>query len=226
MKRKAVTAEGLKEASRLIKEFFDRRPDLEDCRKEFTKAVRVIRESFQENGTLFLCGNGGSYADCLHISSEFMKSFERRRDLPASHVNALKDDPLGKDLAGELESGLRAIPLGLNGSLNSAVWNDKKRANIHFAQELYVLGDRGDVLLAISTSGNSKSVQYAIAVAQLLGIKVIGLTGPGGGQVAKLADVVLRLPGERTFLAQESHQALYHLLCRAIEAAFFPTPRE
>lgn len=222
MRKQTVSTEGLKIASRLITEFFGQRPELAPCRRSFEKAVRMIRECFQNGNTLFICGSGGSYADALHISGEFLKSFARKRPLPDAHASALKKDPIGIEIADSLERGFPVIPLGMNSSLNTALWNDNSQPNLHFAQELYVLGNRSDILLAISTSGNSRSALYAAAVADILGIDVIGLTGPEGGLLAERADLPLKLPGDQTYKAQESHQAIYHLLCLAIEAAFFP----
>jgi len=213
------------EARRIIAEFFAQRPDLAGCRAAFEKAFRAVAACFRANRTLFLCGNGGSYADCLHIGGELLKAFERRRPLPAAHYKALRKDPYGKELADEIQAGFRAVPLGLNGSLVSAILNDTNRADLHFAQELYVMGEKGDLLLAISTSGASRNVLNAMTVARVLGIRTIGLTGPAGGEVAKRADIALRLPGSRARLAQESHLVCYHALCLAIEAAFFAESR-
>ena len=222
MNKNVISTAGRGPARRIIEEFFAQRPDLAGCRQDFDRAFRLIVECFRHAGTLFLCGNGGSFADALHISAELVKSFERRRPVTEAHARALRSDPIGKKLADELETGLRAVPLGLNGSLASAIWNDKKQPNIHLAQELYVMGRRGDVLLAISTSGNAKNVLYAMAVARVLGMKTIALTGAGGGRMAARGDVALRLPATRTCLVQEQHQAVYHALCLAVEAAFFP----
>jgi D-sedoheptulose 7-phosphate isomerase len=222
---RTISPKGRAEAQRIIAEFFAERPDLTTCRDAFEQTFRVAIACFRANRTLFLCGNGGSYADCLHIGGELLKTFERRRPLPAAHHKALKRDPYGKDLANEIQAGFRALPLGLNASLVSAILNDSNRADLHFAQELYVMGQKGDLLLAISTSGSSRNVLNAMAVARVLGIRTIGLTGPKGGEVAERADIALRLPGPRTRQAQESHLACYHALCLAIEATFFPENR-
>lgn len=222
MKKRTTPAKGLAEARGIIGEFFDERSDLAGCREDFVAVFQEVLRCFRNNGTLFLCGNGGSFADCLHISGELVKTFERERPLPPEHARALKKEKYGKDLANELQCGFRAVPLGLSGSLVSAIWNDSDVPNIHYAQELYVMGRPGDVLLAISTSGTARNLLYAMAAARTIGVRTIGLTGPDGGDVARLADAALRLPGGSTRHVQEAHLVCYHLLCLAVEAAFFP----
>ncbi|MBN1868203.1 SIS domain-containing protein [Candidatus Sumerlaeota bacterium] len=225
MKQRNRPPQGLAQARRMVREFFDGRPEIESCRADFLRAFDLLVRTFQEGGTLFLCGNGGSYADCLHISGELVKTFDRERPLPAAHYKALKKDPDGKNLADEIQAGFRAVPLGLSGPLVSAVWNDCREPNIHYAQELYVMARPGDALLAISTSGKARNVLHAMAVARVLGLETIGLTGADGGQVAQRADVALRLPGTKAYEVQEHHLPCYHLLCLAVEAAFFPLER-
>ncbi|NQU44170.1 SIS domain-containing protein [bacterium] len=218
--------EGLAEARRILTDFLAAHSDLGDIEAALLEAFETILESFRNNHTLYLCGNGGSYADCLHIGSELLKTFERRRPLPDRHMEALRNDPHGRSLAEDLQAGFRAVPLGLNAGLVSAILNDSGKADLHFAQELYVMAQPGDLLLAVSTSGTSANVLKAMAVARALGLKVIALTGPEGGEVARLSDVPLRLPGGRTREVQQSHLVCYHTLCLAIEAAFFPEERE
>jgi D-sedoheptulose 7-phosphate isomerase len=218
--------EGVILAEEILRDFFATHADIaQSCESDIRKAYRCIVECYEAGGTLFLCGNGGSYADCLHISGELVKTFERRRPLPMEDVQRLTDDEYGREIVDELQLGLRAVPLGLSGSLVSAIWNDSQQPNIHYAQELLVMAAPGDVLLALSTSGNSRNVLYATAVARLRGVAVVTLTGPGGGRLAERADAAIRAPGGTTYRIQESHLPIYHVLCRAIEATFFPEPR-
>lgn len=226
MVQRTIPPDGMAQARAAIEEFFVRQPDRAGCREEFEDAFALLVECFRNDGTLFLCGNGGSFADCLHISGELMKTFMRRRPLPEAHRRALEQDPRGAALAGELQAGFRAVPLGLGGSLVSAIWNDCETPHIHYAQELYVMGRAGDALLAISTSGTARNVLNAMAVAKVLDMRTIALTGPAGGEMAEHADIALRLPGGDTAVVQEAHVPCYHLLCRAIEAAFFPGDEE
>ena len=102
----------------------------------------------------------------------------------------------------------------------SAVRNDLG-GGLDVAQVLYALGRKGDVLLGISTSGNAKNVRYAVAVAKLKGMKVLGMTGAGGGALAQLADVAIRVPSHDTYRIQEYHLPIYHALCRMVENHFF-----
>jgi D-sedoheptulose 7-phosphate isomerase len=225
MQTRPVAPEGLEQAHRTIAEYFVRHPEQKPIREAFGCAFETLVECFRQNGTLFLCGNGGSFADCQHISGELMKTFERKRPLPEDFREKLLQDPVGTTLADELQSGFRSIPLGLSASLVSAIWNDSPTPNIHYAQELTVLGRPGDVLLAISTSGRARNVLNAMAVARALGLPVIALTGPDGGDVARQADIALRLPGARTCEIQEAHLPCYHLLCLTVEQAFFTEAR-
>jgi len=205
----------------LLDEFIRRHSRLEFLLPVLLEVLQKLVTCFTQNGTLFVCGNGGSYADALHITGELMKSFERKRPLPATDQEKLRELPFGEDLAQYLEVGLRAIPLGLNGSLNSALENDIPLRYMMFAQELYALGRPGDVLIGISTGGNAKNVIMAMSVARIKGIITIALTGENGGQMATVADLALRVPGNRTFQVQEEHIAVYHLLCAMVEAYWF-----
>ena len=222
MAKRSIPPEGETRAREVFEEFFVRRPELVDCRGDLEEAFALLVECFRQDGTLFLCGNGGSFADCLHISGELMKTFMRRRQLPEAHRRVLEQDERGAALADELQAGFRAVPLGLSGSLVSAIWNDCETPHIHYAQELYVMGRAGDALLAISTSGTARNVLNAMAVAKALDVRTIALTGPAGGEIARRADVALRLPGGDTPAVQEAHVPCYHALCKAIEVAFFP----
>jgi D-sedoheptulose 7-phosphate isomerase len=170
---------------------------------------------------LFLCGNGGSFADCLHISGEMLKSYERKRGLSPAERALFTDLPHGGLLADALERGFPVIVLGLNHSLRSAVENDIPVPNIGFAQELYALGRKDDVLLGISTSGNAKNIAYAVTTAKAIGMKTIGLTGQVGGHLAQHVDIAIRVPKTMTNRIQEQHQLVYHALCSIIEAHYF-----
>jgi D-sedoheptulose 7-phosphate isomerase len=120
-----------------------------------------------------------------------------------------------------LERGLRAMVLGLNHSLSSALENDVSMSAIGYAQELLVMARPGDVLLGISTSGNARNVCYAVQVARALEVTAISLTGQGGGKLATLSDVAIRTPTTQTDRVQEYHVHLYHCLCEMLEIHFF-----
>jgi len=204
-----------------LRTLWEERPVLRGNLPDLLQAYDIIAGALEKDGTLFICGNGGSFADALHISGELMKSYLRRRPLPEEHQKALQADPDGAELAEALERGLRVHVLGLNHSLASALENDIPVARVGYAQELYALGRPGDVLLGISTSGKAVNVRYAVAVARLLGMKTIGLTGEAGGPLAERVDLAVRVPERETRKVQELHQPFYHALCAMLEAHFF-----
>ena len=198
-----------------------RQPTLETVAPDLMRAYRELSRCFASGSTLFLCGNGGSMADALHISGELLKSYARRRSLPERLRALLASQPDGDLLARNLEPGLRAVVLGANATLSSAVANDMPDRDVGYAQELLALARPGDVLLGISTSGNARNVAYAVQTARALGLTVIGLTGEVGGRLAELADVAIRVPARPTDRVQELHVQCYHALCEMLENAFF-----
>lgn len=189
---------------------------------EFLRAYYLLVEGFQAKRRLFLCGNGGSFADAMHISGELLKSFKRRRSLAQTDKQSFSHYEYGDILAESLEYGLPCMVLGLNHALFSAVQNDCKAEAMQYAQELYALGTQGDMLLAISTSGNALNVLYALTTAKVLGVKTIGLTGHIGGKLAQYADIAIKAPETSTESVQEHHIVLYHALCALLERRFFP----
>lgn len=205
----------------LIIEFGLRNHTLKPLLPEILQAYQLIIDCFHEGGTLFLCGNGGSFSDSMHISSELLKSFLRKRPLPLKEMDKFRSLPYGEQLIEGLEVAFPVIVLGLNSSLVSALENDIQTRYIVYAQELYALGNTGDVLLGISTSGNAKNVAYAITTAKVIGMATIGLTGELGGKLSELVDVSIKAPEMETFKVQEMHIAIYHLICALVEATFF-----
>jgi D-sedoheptulose 7-phosphate isomerase len=205
----------------VLRQGLERSPALHAVEEALGQAFGVLWRCFRSGGTLFLAGNGGSMADALHISGELLKSFKRPRPAPEAHRARLAALPGGEALAAHLQQGMRALVLGANLSLRSAVDNDVPLPNMALAQELYALGRPGDVLLGISTSGNAQNVLYAATVARALGVTVIGLTGARGGKLAEAADVAIRVPATETDAAQTLHQQVYHVLCDMLEAQLF-----
>ena len=199
-----------------------RRGDLQGCVEALTAAHGSLIESFGAGGKFLVCGNGGSQADAMHIAGELCKSFERKRPVPPEMTTALEGLPWGDELAEHLEVGLPAIALGLGASLKTAIENDSSLRDIAFAQETYALAKRGDVFMAISTSGDAANCLMAMSVAQAVGCTTIALTGPHGGKLAMHADVAIKAPGDSTKVVQEAHACLYHTLCLLAEAHFFP----
>lgn len=205
-----------------INSLIERYPKMEGNRQEIIDAYLILEECYEQDGKLLIAGNGGSAADAEHIAGELMKRFKLPR--PVSPEFAVKlqnaDYERGKILAKNLERGLMAIPLVAHEALSTAYLNDVDGLGV-FAQQLYGFGRLGDVFLGISTSGNSQNVMNAAVVAKALGMKVIGLTGNEGGELAKTADVVIKVPEEETYRIQELHLPVYHCLCLMLEEKFF-----
>lgn len=199
-----------------------RYPELSVCEKDIIKAYNILEDSYSHDGKLLIAGNGGSAADSEHIAGELMKRFKIPRPVQESFKEKLISvDPVrGESLSKNLERGLMAIPLVAHEALSTAYINDVDGLGV-FAQQLYGFGRAGDVFLGISTSGNSKNVMSATVVARALGIKVIGLTGKGGGELAKVSDVSIKVPATETYMIQELHLPVYHCLCLMLEDRFF-----
>jgi D-sedoheptulose 7-phosphate isomerase len=198
-----------------------RRPELTAVLPSIQTAFELLAERFRAGGTLFLCGNGGSMSDALHISGELLKSFALRRRLDDEMVGRLQKQPDGDLLARNLQPGLRTVVLGANVALGTAVANDMPDRDMNLAQELLALARSEDVLMGISTSGNARNIAYAAQTARALGLPVIGLSGQSGGCLAQLADVAICVPEKDTALVQELHISCYHALCLLLEEAFF-----
>jgi len=201
-----------------------RHPDLEGCVQALAAAVELVTACLRAGGRLYLCGNGGSHADCLHIAAELVKSYAGPRPLlPARSRTLLTAGlPDSEWLATSLQAGLPAMVLGANGAVAFAIANDLG-AELVFAQELEAFGRPGDVLLALSTSGESRNVVLAAEVARSLSIDVVAFSGDAvaASALGALAAVVVAAPASATNEVQELHSSLYHGLCGAIEADLF-----
>ena len=199
-----------------------RYPSIASCKQDIIDAYLIMEECYEHDGKLLIAGNGGSAADSEHIAGELMKRFKTPRPVTPGMAEKLKQiDPVrGEDLAKNLERGLMAIPLVAHEALSTAYINDVDGLGV-FAQQLFGFGREGDVFLGISTSGNSKNVMSATVVARALGIRVIGLTGAKGGELAEVADVIVRVPETETYMIQELHLPIYHCWCLMLEDKFF-----
>ena len=203
-----------------INELGMRYPALESIIPEVKKAAELMVDCIKSGNKILLCGNGGSASDCLHIVGELMKEFKIKRPLSDEDKAALKaagdDGYIGENLQGAMP----AISLVGVTALESAYANDAA-PDLGFAQQVFGLGKGGDVLVGITTSGNSKNVIYATKVAKAKGLKTVILTGNGGGKIAGLSDVSLIAPESETYKIQEYHLPIYHNLCLALENEFF-----
>ena len=156
-----------------------------------------------------------AYQKKYHIVGELMKGFKKQRPVPAD-----MREKLGEDLADHLQGALPAISLAGHAALSTAFLNDVA-PDMVFAQQVYGYGNENDVLLAITTSGNSGNVLHAVKVAQAKNMKTIGLTGPKGGKLKEAADTCICVPGSCTADIQELHLPVYHALCAMLEERFF-----
>jgi D-sedoheptulose 7-phosphate isomerase len=199
-----------------LKTLLENYPMLERCVPDIQAAFELLHEMYAAGHKLLLCGNGGSAADSDHISGELLKGFQSLRPL------AQKDrDLLGDALADQLQQSLPAIPLTSFPALSTAYLNDVS-AEYTYAQLTLGLGQKGDVLWGISTSGNAKNVCHALKVAQARGVHTLGLTGETGGHMKADCDICIRVPSKDTFRIQELHLPIYHCLCLMVEDALFP----
>ena len=200
----------------------ERYPVLHTCKSEIDCAKQMLIDCYESGGKLLLCGNGGSAADCDHIVGELMKGFMSKRPLSSTQREKMSErcEDLRDETLSKLQNALPAISLTSFNSLNTAFSNDVD-ADLVFAQSVFGLGKTNDVLIAISTSGNSKNVLEAARVARSIGLKVIALTGRDGGALARIADVTIRVPEDETYRIQELHLPVYHYLCAEIEKHFF-----
>ena len=200
----------------------ERYPKLGACKDDIAKAYELIETCYAHGGKLLIAGNGGSAADAEHIVGELMKGFKNPRKLPKEYSDRLitVNPELGKTLAENLQDALPAIALDGHPALSTAYQNDCEPL-LCFAQQVNGYGKPGDVLLGISTSGNSKNVLYAAVTARAKGMKIIGLTGKKESKLSEMADVCIRVPETETYMVQELHLPVYHALCLMIEENVF-----
>lgn len=198
---------------------FENYPELCACEAEVRAAASTVLGSFRSGGKLLVCGNGGSAADSEHTVGELMKSFRFKRPVDPAFADAYREAN-GAEAPSWLEGALPAISLVSQTALSTAFGNDEAAVGV-FAQQVYGYGEAGDVLLAISTSGNSANVVEAAKVARAKGVKVVSLTGSRESALTGLSDVCVRVPRDEVFRIQELHLPVYHALCAAVEAEIF-----
>ena len=206
----------------MLNELLNRYPVLAECKDDIVAARDAIIECYEKGGKVLLCGNGGSCADCDHIVGEFMKGFLKKRPLSDEQKAQMKHNcpQIDDETLDKLQNALPAIALPYITALNSAFCNDVDPELI-YAQCLMSLARENDILIGISTSGNSKNVFAATKVAKALGIKVIGLTGKTGGKLKDTSDICICVPETETFKIQELHLPTYHYICASVEEHFF-----
>ena len=199
-----------------IENLIERYPNLKKCQNSIIDATNLIIDSYKNGCKLLVCGNGGSAADSEHIVGELMKGFILPRKLSNELVEAINDSTL----TDALQYGLPAISLVSHTALSTAFSNDQLPTAV-FAQQVLGYGKKDDILLCISTSGNSLNCVYATKVAKAIGVKVVSLTGAKDSKLKALSDVTIQANEFETFKIQELHLPIYHAICLAIENEFY-----
>lgn len=195
-----------------MKELLMRYPALSVCEDAIAKALELMIETYKKGGKVLICGNGGSASDSGHIVGELMKGFLLPRKVT--------DERISPDLREHLQGGLPAVSLCSHDALMMAYINDVK-PDMVYAQQVYGYAKPGDLVIGISTSGNSGNVVNAIRVACDMGVKTVSLTGKMGGRLSEISDVTVKVPETETYKIQEYHLPVYHYLCAKTEEEFF-----
>lgn len=196
----------------MINELVKRYPRLEECRTSIEDALKLIIDTYKNGGKVLVCGNGGSAADCEHIVGELMKGFILKREI--------NDERIPEELGKNLQQALPAISLPSQSAILSAFINDVE-PDMMYAQLTYGYGEENDLLICLSTSGNSKNCVNAARVAKAIGVKVLSMTGIKESKLSDLSDCTVRVPETETFKVQEYHLPVYHCLCAMVERYFF-----
>ena len=202
-------------AESIFGELFQRHPSLAKCRDEIGAAFDILLVAFRAGGKVLVCGNGGSAADAEHICGELLKKFKKHRPVPPAVAAKLP-----RELADRLEGALPAVSLVSMSGIVTAFANDVAWETA-FAQQVLGLAKPGDVLIALSTSGNSANCVAAAEVMRAVGGKSIAFTGSAESRLSSVCDVAIRVPETETFKVQELHLPVYHALCAALEEVLF-----
>ena len=190
---------------KIFDNLFDDYPALLCVKDDIKSAYEMIKECYANKKKTLICGNGGSAADSEHIVGEFMKGFLLKRPV---NINP------------RLQCALRSISLVSQTALITAISNDNG-ADMIYAQQVYGYMDEGDVLIALSTSGNAESIVNAAITAKELNGKVIAITGQSGGKLKDICDITVKLPSFETYKIQEYTLPVYHAICAMTESEFF-----
>jgi len=210
------------ETKYFLEELITRYPQLATVKDEIGQTADSLIKCYENGCKVLVCGNGGSCSDSDHIVGELMKGFENKRHISGDLKRNLVESAgeRGAYLAEKLQHALPAISLTAHTALITAVANDTD-ADLIFAQQVVGYGNPGDVILGISSSGNSQNVVDALITAKAKEMTVIGLTGETGGKMKAFCDILINVPGKRTAFVQELHLPVYHVLCLMVEHHFF-----
>jgi phosphoheptose isomerase len=210
------------EVKKIMVDLLRNNSELYEYSNKIEEAFIVLKECIKNGNKIMVCGNGGSASDSEHIVGELMKGFKLPRKLKSFELKLLEDafPKDGEFLYDNLQGAIPAISLVNSCALISAFNNDVS-PEMCFAQQVYGYGRKGDVLIGLSTSGNSTNVIYALKTAKAFGLKTIGMTGISGGMMEAICDVVINTPSSDTYRIQEYHLPIYHALCAMLEEEIF-----
>ena len=196
-------------------------PKLRGCEGDVAAAYGLLKTAAEKRALIMVCGNGGSAADCEHITGELMKGFNLKRPLSPAEQARFEGVEDGAEIAGKLQGAIRCVSLVSQVGVISAFANDIDPSLVYAQQVWGYASSPDDVLIALSTSGNSANVVNAAKTAKACGIRTLAITGEAGSRLSALCDVTVRLPAHTPFEVQELTLPLYHALCAALEAALF-----
>lgn len=200
-----------------MKTLFERYPELESQKENIEAAINALDKCFKNGGKILVCGNGGSASDASHIVGELMKGFMSKRPLD-KELSAKINKEFAMDDVQKLQLGIPCIDLGAQTALNTAFMNDVDPELIYAQQVVgYSRNSLNDVVIGLSTSGNSKNVVNAIKAAKSLGLTTIALTGDSDNQLSKLSTICIKAPAKETYRVQEYHLPIYHYICMELE---------
>jgi len=192
----------------LLKRF----PSLASCKEDIEKALELLINTYKNGGKVLVCGNGGSAADSEHIVGELMKGFKLKR--------TVTDERIPEHLRQGLQGALPAISLPSQVAVLSAFINDCE-PDMLYAQLVYGYAKETDLVIGLSTSGNSKNIVNALEIAKAVGAKTLAMTGAKESKLSDLCDVTIKVPETETYKIQELHLPVYHYLCAEVEKESF-----
>ena len=195
-----------------MEELLKRYPALSECKADISAALDLIIDTYKNKGKILVCGNGGSAADSEHIVGELMKGFMSKRPV--------YDERIPERLRKNLQGALPAISLPSQTAVLSAFINDVA-PDMMYAQLVYGYADKNDLVIGISTSGNSENIVNAVETAKAVGAKTLSLTGRHMSRLSEISDITIKVPETETYKVQEYHLPVYHYLCAEAEKYFF-----
>ena len=208
--------------NKMMDELLERYPALAQCKEDILAAEELMMDTYKKGGKILVCGNGGSCSDSEHIVGELMKGFLLHRHMSVEQEKKFRDI-LGDEaqmFIDKLQGGIPAISLPSQSAVLSAYVNDVD-PELMYAQLVFGYARPEDLLIAISTSGNSKNAVAAAKVAKVMGMSTLALTGARDSKLSAICDCTVKVPQTETFKVQEFHLPVYHYLCASVENRIF-----